>query len=134
MSTHRGSFKDYLRQQLDRREWTAADLARASGLSESVIGRWLKAATLPSVDNARALANALERPMLEVVVAVGILAPEEITATVEVGPRLSTLSDEELLAEVARRVKRNGREERGGRVTVLGLPGETKSLERVQDE
>lgn len=133
MNTNRGTFKDYLRQQLDRREWTAAELARASGLSESVIGRWLKAATLPSVDNARALAIALGRPMLEVVVAVGMLAPDEIATAVEVGPRLSTLSDEELLAEVARRVKRP-RERLDGPVTVLGVPGEAKALERAPDE
>lgn len=99
-----GGFADYLRAHLDRHGWNAAQLARASGISASVIGRWLSRDTVPSLDNARAIAVGIKRPLLEVLVAAGLLTAEEARqkTTAPIDP--TTLSDDELLREVRRRM------------------------------
>lgn len=97
------TFAAYLRGQLDRHQWSAADLNRQSGLSQSLISRWLRGETAPGVDNARILASAFRRPLLEVLVAAGILTDKEARQKVTTA-RADALSDDELVAEVRRRM------------------------------
>jgi transcriptional regulator with XRE-family HTH domain len=105
MSEHRGTFGDYLRRALDGKQWTAADLARASGVSESNIGRYLKGTVGITVENARLVAAAIDRPIIEVLVAAGILRPDEIEVKV-VTRDVGSLGHREMLAELDRRLTR----------------------------
>lgn len=107
------SFPDYLQTQLDRHSWTRADLARASGIDASLIGRWIRGEVVPGVPAARAIADAVGRPMLEVLVAAGLLTPEEAKQRTTAPPSPAELTDEQLIGEVARRLQ----EGRGGRGT-----------------
>ena len=99
------SFGDYLRELLDRAEDmdTPADLSRRSGISETNISRWMRGKTLPSLDNAKALAEVLNRPVLEVLVASGLLTSEQAHQRVTT-PSLAKIDDDTLLREVRRRM------------------------------
>jgi transcriptional regulator with XRE-family HTH domain len=89
--------------QLAARDWSVTDLANSSGLNRSGIQRW-KAGTLrPDVDNARRLAEAFGRPLLEVLVAADILTEEEAKLQASI-PDPASLSNQQLLLEVGRRL------------------------------
>lgn len=108
-------FPVYLRNHMNRLDLSQTALSGASGVSQSQISRWLKGeGGVPSVDNARSLAEALRRPLLEVLVAARILQEDEIKQRVDVKtssarrglrPDLSTLSDKELLEEIRQRLQ-----------------------------
>jgi transcriptional regulator with XRE-family HTH domain len=68
------------------REWAAylesagltqAELARRSGLAESMVSRWLRGLNQPDVPNLRRVRPVLGVPMLELIVAAGYLSLEE---------------------------------------------------------
>jgi transcriptional regulator with XRE-family HTH domain len=107
MTENRGTtaLGDYLVRALEGRGWNAAMLARDSNISESNLGRWIKGTTLPSIDNARLLADALDVPLVEVLVVAGLLTPDEVGASV-VTPDITALPDDALVAELGRRLKR----------------------------
>lgn len=86
------------------REWTPADLSRASGVDQSVIGRWRSHGATPSPDNVRRVAEALRRPVKEAVVASGHYTAAELAGTVALD--LSVVSPEDLSAEVYARMTR----------------------------
>ncbi|MER7014520.1 helix-turn-helix domain-containing protein [Saccharopolyspora sp. NPDC000359] len=96
----------YIDRQLGQRGWEVKDLAAAAGLSQSVIFRWKKGYP-PNIKNARAAAAALRVPLLELLAESGVITPEEAGAGVELHPSPTELSDDELIAEMARRVKRS---------------------------
>jgi transcriptional regulator with XRE-family HTH domain len=48
----------WLRRQILRREWSAAELARRTGVSPTSVSRWLNGREIPSSDNARRIADA----------------------------------------------------------------------------
>ena len=52
-------FGDWLRNELKRREWSVADLARRAGLDPSAVGRWARNDRVPSPDSCDLLADAL---------------------------------------------------------------------------
>lgn len=104
MGDDQQNFRDYLAAQLDRRGWTPADLKRNSTIGQSLISRWLRGETTPSVDNARALSEAIKRPLLEVLVAAGQLRPDEVAARVAAPVQVADLSNSELLSEIERRL------------------------------
>jgi transcriptional regulator with XRE-family HTH domain len=56
---------------------TQAELARRSGLAESMVSRWLRGLNQPDVPNLRRVRPALGVPMLELIVAAGYLTLEE---------------------------------------------------------
>lgn len=56
---------------------TNRDLARASGVPESVISRWRNQGVTPSVEQLRRLRAPLELSILELLVAAGYLSAEE---------------------------------------------------------
>lgn len=103
MDEHRGAFGLYLQGHMTSHDMTATDLANATGVSQSIISRWISGATKPSVENLRPVASVIGRPLLEVVVAAGILTPDEANATFVHAPA-TELSDDQLVAEVARRI------------------------------
>jgi transcriptional regulator with XRE-family HTH domain len=97
----------WMTDQLAARDWGVTDLANASGLNRSGIQRW-KAGTLrPDVDNARRLADAFGRPLLEVLVVADILTEEEAKLrTTTADP--AALSNEQILVELSRRLDASG--------------------------
>lgn len=56
---------------------TQAELARRSGLAESMVSRWLRGLNQPDVPNLRRVGPVLGVPMLELIVAAGYLSLEE---------------------------------------------------------
>ena len=56
---------------------TQAELARRSGLAESMVSRWLRGLNQPDVPNLRRVRPVLGVPMLELIVAAGFLSLEE---------------------------------------------------------
>lgn len=83
---------------------TQADISRRLGLAQASVSRWVNSA--PKPENVVAFANAYGRPVLEAFVAAGFLDQRDITNIVEVRSSPSDMSDEELLAEVGRRMAR----------------------------
>lgn len=110
MNAIAGDLGTYLRAAIDRHDtWTTVrDLATASGVSESNLGRYIAGKTTPTLDNARALAVALHRPLLEILVAAGLLTPDEARQQVTV-PNLAAMGDDELLDELRARLARGAR-------------------------
>ncbi|WP_410652075.1 helix-turn-helix domain-containing protein [Amycolatopsis sp. cmx-4-54] len=112
------TFPVYLQGLLDERGWKKADLARASGIAESRLSRWMTGGA-PSVDNARAVAEAFGRSLLEVLVAAGIITPEESRAkTVHLD--VTKLTNRELVAEMERRLE-----------AAAGRPSSTGSADEI---
>ncbi len=95
----------WVQRHLDERGWTSSDLARHAKINRSIIGRWRDGAQ-PEVRTARALAVALGRPLLEVLVASELLTPEEAGVTGVTVIEAAQMSDGELLAELAARLAR----------------------------
>jgi transcriptional regulator with XRE-family HTH domain len=87
---------------------TQAELARRSGLAESMVSRWLRGLNQPDVPNLRRMRPVLGVPMLELIVAAGYLTLEEAElrdspeppAPVRIG-----LSTEGLTAEQVRQLE-----------------------------
>lgn len=104
----------YVQRHLDERGWTPSDLSRAAGINRSIIGRWRDGAK-PEVTTARALASALDRPVKEVLVASGLLTPDEADVTEVTVLTMGEISDDELVAELAARLRQR-------RWTLVGEP------------
>jgi transcriptional regulator with XRE-family HTH domain len=83
---------------------TQAELARRSGLAESMVSRWLRGLNQPDVPNLRRVRPVLGVPMLELIVAAGYLSLEEAElqdaprppAPVDVGISTEGLTDEQI--------------------------------------
>lgn len=67
----------YLRKAMAAKGLGAADLARATGVNQSLISRWLKDEIAPSVENLRRVSKALGIPLLDLLVAAGHVEPGE---------------------------------------------------------
>lgn len=105
MDTTGPDFGAYLRDIIDRHpDWdNGADLARAANVNQANISRYLNGATRPTIDNARAIARAIGRPLLEVLVEGGALTPGEAGQPVAAKVDPASLSDTDLVAEIVRR-------------------------------
>jgi transcriptional regulator with XRE-family HTH domain len=80
-----------------------SDLARATGVPDSVISRWRTAGTTPSIGQLRRLQSALQMSLVELLVAAGHLTAEEagvrsftLPARVSRGTRDAISQDREL--------------------------------------
>ena len=67
----------YLESAMRSAGLTQAELARRSGLAESMVSRWLRGLNQPDVPNLRRVGPVLGVPMLELIVAAGYLTLEE---------------------------------------------------------
>jgi transcriptional regulator with XRE-family HTH domain len=79
-STERGSSQDwapYLESAMRGAGLTQAELARRSGLAESMVSRWLRGLNQPDVPNLRRVGPVLGVPMLELLVAAGHVTQDE---------------------------------------------------------
>ena len=71
-------FRTWLPTAMRRRGMLSnRDLSRATGVSDSVISRWLTAGTVPTVPQLRLLTAALDVDLLDLMVLAGHLTPEE---------------------------------------------------------
>lgn len=87
---------------------TQAELARRSGLAESMVSRWLRGLNQPDVPNLRRVRPVLGVPMLELIVAAGYLSLEEAElqdAPEPPAPLRVGLSTEGLTAEQVRQLE-----------------------------
>lgn len=81
-----------------------AHIAKLVGITASSVGRWGKGSG-PDPAQAAAFARAYGRPVLEAFLAADYLTPEEAGEKPSAAPSLASLDDDELLAEVRKRMK-----------------------------
>ncbi len=121
----------YLESAMRSAGLTQAELARRSGLAESMVSRWLRGLNQPDVPNLRRVRPVLGVPMLELIVAAGYLSLEEAElrdapeppAPVRVG-----LSTEGLTVDQVRQLEGFAtflRAQNGSRAATLGTPDDT---------
>lgn len=67
----------YIKEARQKRRMTGSDLARATGINQSLISRWERDEVAPSVDTLRKVSSALNIPVLELMVAAGLIEPKE---------------------------------------------------------
>lgn len=80
---------------------TNADISRATGISESQVGRWRS--QRPTIDTLQKVANKLGVPLLAPLIAAGYVTEDEAGVTSIPAPP-ADLSDDELAEEVRRRL------------------------------
>ena len=56
-------FSDWLQSELDKRQWSQAELAYSAGISRAVINKLLNKKTYPQPDTLQAIARALKIPV-----------------------------------------------------------------------
>ena len=99
---------EYVQTHLDALGWNNATLAAAARLDRSLVGRWLNEGKQPSIESVRAVAKAFHRDIREGLIAAGYFTEEEMKVSAPQRPDLHLLDDDELLAEVKRRMSRRG--------------------------
>lgn len=80
---------------------TPSEIARRVGLTPSSVSRWQ--ISTPKPETAAAFARAYGRPLLEALIAAGVLTAEEAGVT-EIAADLTSVTIDDLLAEIRRRV------------------------------
>ena len=68
-------FSDWLLDELRKREWTQADLARASGLTTAAISKYMSG-RIPEKDALKKIARAFDVPIGNLYQIAGMLPPE----------------------------------------------------------
>lgn len=102
-------------------------MALDTGISESAFSRWKKGTHAADAGNVVAFARAHNRPPVEALVAAGYLSESEAAAVIEVQRDLEERTDDELLAEVRRRM-------RGERNELEDAPESATSTEGDEDQ
>lgn len=101
----------WLSDQLADRGWKQSDLVHNSAgrISSPQVSNWLRGKYAASLDSVRDVCNALGVSVVEGLIAAGYITADEVNARVTYRPprNASALSDDELLAEVGRRVRRD---------------------------
>ncbi|GGP34189.1 helix-turn-helix domain-containing protein [Saccharothrix coeruleofusca] len=98
------SWWQYVQANLDNQGWTTGDLARHTGIDRSRFTDWRRGRSV-SIENARTIARVFGASPLEVMVAAGLLTEQEAQLR-RTRPDPAALTDEELLAELGRRLRR----------------------------
>ncbi|MBW4716829.1 helix-turn-helix domain-containing protein [Saccharothrix obliqua] len=94
----------YIETNLDNRGLNTGHLARATGVHRSRFTDWRRGKSI-SIETSRAIAKLFEVSPLEVLVAAELITEEEAQLR-HTRPNPAELSDEELVAELKRRLKR----------------------------
>jgi transcriptional regulator with XRE-family HTH domain len=87
----------FLAGRLRAKGWKPADLARASGVSESRISAWKNHGTPPNFASVLAVARALDEPLMRVLVEAELITEQETSRS------LAIFTVRELCAEIATR-------------------------------
>jgi len=77
------NFPDWLRAELDKRNWSQADLAYSAGISRAVVNKLLNRKTYPLPHTLQAIARAFKIPVETVYRAAGLLPQETEPETFE---------------------------------------------------
>jgi len=102
---------DWVQRLMDERALTPAGLSALSGVDQSVIGRWRDKGAVPSPDNVRKIAHALDQSVRQAAVMAGHYTAKELAGDDEpavVDPEtvdLVVISDERFGAEALRRMR-----------------------------
>lgn len=83
---------------------TQKAISDETGVEQTVLSRWKLGRNRPEAQSVVEFARAIRRPPTEALVAAGYLRAAEVAASIEVVRPLTDLSDDELLAEVRRRM------------------------------
>lgn len=98
---------DYITALMKIKDVSGNAMADAIGVTASTTNLW-KRGTLPRVQTVRAIAEYFNRPVTEVMIRAGFLTYEDLHEKKPDSVELALLPDEELLAEVARRMGHHG--------------------------
>ena len=98
------------------------------GISGASIGRW--EASAPKPQHVAAFARAYGRPVLEAFIAAGYLTAEEAGEKPSAPPSLTDMADDELLTEVARRMR--GGQPDAGQAEAQKSPGVVPGLDGLR--
>lgn len=104
------------------------DIAATAGVDQSTVSRWKSTGKPGRPDNVAALARGYRRPVLEAFVAAGFLTGAEAKERPTERPSLSSLTDDQLVDEIRRRMRRRGE----GDGTAMNVPDDD-DLEAAQD-
>ncbi len=90
-------FSEWLQQELDKRHWSQADLARYAGLSRAVINKLLNGRTYPQPSTLDAIARALVLPAETTYRRAGLLpkASASDAYAIEIAYKLSLIKDQQ---------------------------------------
>jgi hypothetical protein len=95
---------EYVHDVLDKHGADANEAGRRMGIHPDGIRRWLRHQNEPLVDKVMKFAAAFNEPVTEAFIAAGYMTPNQAGLPVEVKQSIRDLSDDQLLAEVARRL------------------------------
>ena len=89
------AFSEWLHEEMEKRQWSQADLARNSDLSRAVINKLLNGRTYPQPTTLDAIARALKIPVETTYRKAGLLPPVSQTDayTAEIAYKLSLIKD-----------------------------------------
>jgi transcriptional regulator with XRE-family HTH domain len=99
------SWSDFVQKQMDDRGMSTGELTEKTGFDRSRLTAWRKGER-PSLDTARVVAKAFGMSPLEVMVAAKLITAEEAELRGVSTPDPGDLTDQQLLAELGRRLKR----------------------------
>lgn len=118
------SWAAYVRTLLDARGERPADFARAVGINNSIVSRWMTSAAAPDLPTLRRIAEGTGVPLLELLVHAGHLAPAEAQITTQLSAVPKPVTVEEAIEadegipehhrEVLTAIMRVVREQMGG--------------------
>jgi transcriptional regulator with XRE-family HTH domain len=103
---------------------TRKNIAAATGVSESLVSRWLSGDVHPSAENVVAFARAFHVPPVEALMVTDYLNPDEVEGAFEVRFSPKALSNEEFVAELADRLSRSEVDDITERLSAPDNPGE----------
>lgn len=83
---------------------TPKDISERTGVSQSLVSRWLSGKVHPSAENVVAFARAFNGRPVEALMAAGYLNSDEVEGAFEVLPSPKSFTDRELLIELAERL------------------------------
>ena len=82
-----------------------AEIARVAKVDGGTVSRWKRGTVKPSVESVIAIARNWNRPAVEALVAGSYLDAADAAQVIEIGRGASDLTDDELIAEMQRRMK-----------------------------
>ncbi|MDQ0377911.1 helix-turn-helix domain-containing protein [Amycolatopsis thermophila] len=97
------TWSSYVQTLLDERGWSGVDFEKHSGISRTRLVDWRKG-SVPSPDIVRKVAETAGKPVIQAYVAAGYLTAEEAHQRAAAPIDLSRLTDDQLLAEIRRRM------------------------------
>lgn len=90
---------------------TQTQAAEKAGITQTAIGRWVRGETdAPRAESVVAFARSLNLPPVEALIAAGFITDDEAGQVIHVRTPITDYSDEELTAELTRRLIRNASE------------------------